>query len=252
VKKMVEDVGESLEEIMPKIIKVLSAVSQECFLIIGERGLEFLTMDEDLRFQVLVSIAKELIKEWHVRSEHILRVNTDILRNIFYSRQPMTGVKDLKENIIKIKFGEHKSISLHIFREGNLSKLKLVRLREDDQLFSIEIPSTELRKFLKMVGNASDELIFETKDGKNIRIKAEYLNCSLSGKIEPISIRKTVSRLRFSIPLKYLRILIPLFDLSEMHSLTLMRNNIFVIEIDKSSRVKCRASVASSIHSCNM
>jgi hypothetical protein len=248
---MVEDIRESLEGIMPKIIKVLSATSQECFLIVGRRGLEFLTIDEDQCFQVSISINKELIKEWHVRSEHILRVSTDILRNIFYSRQPMTGVKDLKEKIIEIRFGERKNISLYIYDEGNLSKLKLVRLQEDDELFSIRIPSTELRKFLKMVGNASDELIFETKDGENIRIKAEYLNCSLLGKIKPISIKKTASRLRFSIPLKYLRILLPLLDLSEIHNLILMRNNIFVIEIDRSSRVKCRASVTSSIYSSN-
>jgi hypothetical protein len=248
---MIKNTLNSLEETMPKLMKVLSAIAQECFLIIKKRGLEFIATDDDLRCQVSISLAKELIEEWHIKSEHILKVNIDIIRNIFYSKQPITGIRDLEKSVVEIKFGKTKYISLYILDEGHQNKLKLIKPRKGRKLFSMRLSSMDLKKFLKIASNALDELIFEVTDGGGLQIRAEYLNCYLSSKIEPVSIRKTTNGLRFSVPMKYLRILAPLLDLSKTHSITLMDNNVLVIEVSKSARIKCKANITSLINTYN-
>jgi len=233
---MSDEEKEYLSNVFRKFLQVLNAVNDNCVMKINERGLEFVSIDDNHICLAEAFISREAFPKWKVIKESYASINLGLIKKIFVSNTLIEGVKQNNNSEMEIFVGNPLKISLLIRSdlENEDIDTQIKHATNGTIFFEAIIPSKELMILLRIAKQAFDEISFCVSMCGVIWCSS-FVHFRI---LKPLTANITNIRLKslkFSVPMRYFSAILPALSLSDKLKISLTDREIVKILLSLNS-----------------
>ena len=230
---------------MLSIFKVLSGVNPECRINFYPEGLNITSIDENARCIVIAQISRRFFAHWRIQETYSLKTDINSLKRIFSHKVLISRIRQRTGHVIEVTFANPSDMSLLL----NVVKTKQVSchhpaLTRSTKLLSLKLSSKDIITFLKMASFTFDDLYISLNSNGTMRLYAKFLDYMIMKRIET---KEKNLPIAFSIPMRYVTLLLPLLNLVDEFRLALTKDSLCIFTVGRRGLYLVKLIISSRI-----
>ena len=231
--------------VMQSIFKVLSGVNSDCWINFYPEGMYITSIDENARCIAIAQISRRFFEHWGIQNRYSLKTDINLLKRIFSHKVSINRVCQRAGHVIEVSFANPSGMSLLL----NAIKTKQVSyhhptLVRSTKLLSLRLSSKDIITFLKMASFTFDDLYISLNSNGTMRLYAKFLDYMIMKRIET---KEKNLPIAFSIPMRYVTLLLPLLNLVDEFRLALTKDSSCIFTIGRRGLYLVKLIISSRI-----
>ena len=220
--------------VMQSIFKVLSGVNSECWINFYPEGLNITSIDENARCIAIAQISGRFFAHWRIQNRYSLKTDINLLKRIFSHRVSINRICQRAGHVIEVSFANPSDMSLLL----NVNKPEQVSchhptLVRSTKLLSLRLSSKDIITFLKMASFTFDDLYISLDSNGTMRLYAKFLDYMIMKRIKRFETKEKNLPIAFSIPMRYVTLLLPLLNLVDEFRLALTKDSSCIFTVGR-------------------
>ena len=220
--------------VMQSIFKVLSGVNSECWINFYPKGLNITSIDENARCIAIAQISRRFFAHWRIQDRYSLKTDINLLKRIFSHRVSINRICQRAGHVIEVSFANPSDMSLllNVIKPEQVSCHHPTLVRST-KLLSLRLSSKDIITFLKMTSFTFDDLYISLDSNGTMRLYAKFLDYMIMKRIKRFETKEKNLPIAFSIPMRYVTLLLPLLNLVDEFRLALTKDSSCIFTVGR-------------------